>query len=566
MLKQVKNLLTVFDKKIRVRYYSILSFSLLSPLLDLFGFSMVIPVLLSASEDERAASKKLLLLGILMLAKGVYDVFMVRLQASWQSDCNHILSTRIFGLLLHEDLDAHNARSAGQVLQQTRSDVGTALLILVNFKYLLVNALLFLGCAVLIVIVSGPLGTAAFAVLGLLLIFLFRMTRGRMLRLGAEKRQQEIGLSGMVVNTYHSYKEAAIDRRKQNLVDSFSLLSERKEKTIKSYLFFQSFSSTILQNITQAVVFFVLAAILTMGFEIGVWASTLVLVFTFISRMLPAARMIVSSLNEIRYSSDAYRSVMSNCREIEEIEAKKALRSGLRQRQLTLSRGITLTNVTFAYEDGPLIFKDLNMEIPVGRFVAVIGKSGSGKTTLLDLIVSLIKPQSGAIRYDDYDIVSESDTEGPCVGDLGQLVSYMPQSLSFQDDTIRNLVAFMAEPGTMDDERIRDCLKSAMLYEDVMALPSGLDTLIGSGGVRLSGGQYQRLGLARALYKDFSLMIMDEGTAALDTEVEEAVFRSLRSLGADKTLLLVTHHRELAERCDIIYEIQIQSKSVVRIK
>ena len=105
-----------------------------------------------------------------------------------------------------------------------------------------------------------------------------------------------------------------------------------------------------------------------------------------------------------------------------------------------------------------------------------------------------------------------------------------------------------------------------MLYDDVMALPSGLDTLIGSGSVRLSGGQYQRLGLARALYKDFSLMVMDEGTAALDAEVEEAVFRALRSLGADKTLILVTHHRELAERCDIIYEIQVQSKSVVRIK
>ena len=566
MLKQVKHLLDVFDKKIQVRYYAILSLSLLSPLLDLFGFSMVIPVLISAAEDERAASKKLLMLGVLMLAKGVYDVFMVRLQASWQSDCNHILSTRIFGLLLYEDMDAHNTRSAGQVLQQTRSDVGTALLILVNFKHLLVNALLFLGCAALIVIAAGPLGTVAFLVLGLLLVCLFRMTRGRMFHLGAEKRQQEIGLSGMVVNTYHSYKEAAIDRRKQNLVDSFSLLSETKEKTIKSYLFYQSFSSTILQNITQAVVFFVLAAIMTTGFEIGVWASTLVLVLAFVSRMLPAARTIVSSLNDIRYSSDAYRSVMANCRKIEEIEAKKALCSSLRQRRLTLSRGITLNNVSFAYADGPLIFKDLNMEIPAGQFVAVIGRSGSGKTTLLDLIVSLIKPQSGTIRYDDYDIVSETDTEGPCIGDLGSLVSYMPQSLSFQDDTIRNLVAFMAKPGTVDDERICDCLKAAMLYDDVMALPSGLDTLIGSGSVRLSGGQYQRLGLARALYKDFSLMVMDEGTAALDAEVEEAVFRALRSLGADKTLILVTHHRELAERCDIIYEIQVQSKNVVRIK
>lgn len=569
MIRQVKNLIRVFDRKIRSRYFLNLILSLLSPLLDLFGFSMVYPILRSVASggETAAAARRLLLLGILMLVKAAYDVYMAYLQASWQSDCNHILSTRIFGLLLHENMDAHNSRSAGEALQQTRVDVGNALLILTHFKSILVNTLLFLGCSLILVIVSGPLGTVSFLVLGLLLVLLFRLTRGKMRFLGAEKRKQEIALSGMTVNAYYSYKEAAMDSRKENLVDSFSLLSARKEKTIKEYLFYQALSSAVLQNITQAVVYFALAAILTLGIDITVWAPVLVLILTFISRMMPAARSIVNSLNEIRYSSDAYQSVMKNYSDILAVEEEEKRYAGFRQKKLTLKEGITLSNVSFAYQDGPAIFRDLNMEIPAGSFVAITGRSGSGKTTLLDLIVSLIRPQSGAIRFDDYDSVSETDAEGPCRADFGSLVSYMPQSLSFQDDTVRNLVAFMDPPGEADEERIRECLKLAMLYDDVEALPSGLDTLIGSGGVRLSGGQYQRLGLARALYKkDFSLLVIDEGTTALDRESEETVFRALKTIGKDKTMILVTHHRQLAERCDIIYEIDTQTKNVVRLK
>ena len=569
MIKQVKNLVSVFDRKIRYRYYLNLVLSLLSPILDLFGFSMVYPILRSVANGGEAAiaAKRLLLLGILMLVKAVYDVFMAHMQASWQSDCNHIMSTRIFSLLLNENMDAHNSRSAGEALQQTRNDVGNALLILAHFKSILVNVLLFWGCSCIIVIVSGPLGTVSFIVLGLLLVLLFRLTRGKMLLLGTEKRRQEIDLSSMTVNAYYSYKEVAMDSRKQNLVHSFSLLSAKKERTIKEYLFYQALSSAVLQNITQAVVYFALAAILMLGFDIMVWAPMLVLILTFISRMMPAARSIVNSLNEIRYSSDAYQSVMKNYRDICAVEDEKKRYTGFRHKQLTLNKGITLSNVSFAYKDGPLIFQNLNMEIPAGSFVAITGRSGSGKTTLLDLIVSLIKPQSGKILFDDYDSVSESDAIGPCIVDFGSLISYMPQSLSFQDDTIRNLVAFMDPPGAADDERIQGCLKLAMLYDDVMALPSGLDTLIGSGGVRLSGGQYQRLGLARALYKkDFSLLVIDEGTTALDRESEETVFRALKTIGKDKTLILVTHHKQLAERCDIIYEIETQTKRVVRLK
>ena len=568
MIKQVRTLISVFDKSTRLRYYCNLVLSMISPVLDLFSFSMLFPILRSVVDDGDvdSASKKLLGLGVLMIFKGAYDVLMVRMQASWQSEYNHKLSTMIYELMLNEDLMAHSSRSSGQALQQTRKDVGTALLILVHFKNMLVGIVLFFGCAGLVVVISGLIGTAAFVVLGLLLGALMFINRKKMRRLGAENHRREIELACMVVNSYYSYKEVARDSRKNNLIRKYSDLSEGKEETIKTYLFYQSLSGAVMQNITQAVVFFALAAILMLGFDISSWASALILMLTFLSKMLPSARSIVSSMNDIRYCSIPYESVMANYRAYRAMKEDESRRAGLRHRPLTLEKGIVVSDVSFGYGEGPLIFKDLNMEIPAGSTVAITGPSGSGKTTLLDLILSLLRPKSGSIFYDDYDIVAEADAVGPCIADMGPLVSYMPQYLSFQDDTIRNIISFMEVPGAADEERIIECLKTAMLYDDVMELPDGLDTLIGSGGIRLSGGQYQRLGLARALYKDFTLLVMDEGTASLDSESEAAVFDALRAVGGGRTLVLVTHHRELAERCDIIYEVRERYKTVVRVK
>jgi len=131
-------------------------------------------------------------------------------------------------------------------------------------------------------------------------------------------------------------------------------------------------------------------------------------------------------------------------------------------------------------------------------------------------------------------------------------------------ETIRNNVALLSEQAGIDDERIIECLKCAQVWEDVAKMPEGIHTLIGENGTAISGGQRQRIALARALYKDFELLIMDEATAALDMETEKAVMDAIRQVRKDKTLLIVTHHKSLADECDIIYK--IQNQDLVRVK
>ena len=217
--------------------------------------------------------------------------------------------------------------------------------------------------------------------------------------------------------------------------------------------------------------------------------------------------------------------------------------------------------MSFHYPNVKSIFENASIDIPAGRSVAIVGPSGEGKTTFLDLILGLLHPQSGHIWYDDFDIVEETDGQGPCRADIGNVVSYIPQTVYLNDDTIRSNVAFMVDE---DEERLMECLKYAQIWKDVQEMPDGLDTLIGRNGVAISGGQRQRIALARALYKQFEILIMDEATAALDADTESAVIDSIRKMRGDKTLLLVTHHLNLANECEYVY--RLENRKLVRIR
>ena len=151
--------------------------------------------------------------------------------------------------------------------------------------------------------------------------------------------------------------------------------------------------------------------------------------------------------------------------------------------------------------------------------------------------------------------------QGKCRGNLGHIISYIPQTIYLNGETVKNNVGFFDE--NIDEQRVRKALEISHVLADVEKLPDGIDSLIGEAGSVLSGGQRQRIALARALYKDFELLVMDEAMASLDMDTEKAVIDSIRQVERNKTILLVTHHMSLARECDLIYK--IEGKKLVRV-
>ena len=205
---------------------------------------------------------------------------------------------------------------------------------------------------------------------------------------------------------------------------------------------------------------------------------------------------------------------------------------------------IKFENVSFSYNNDKEVIKNLTLSVKKNEFVAVSGTSGMGKSTFLKLILGIIKPKSGLITIDDKYIVDKS---------LRKMFSYVPQGNMILAGTIKDNIAFSDKEINL--EKVIECAKIAQIYDVIVNLEHGFDTLLGEGGSGLSEGQIQRLAIARALYHDADIILLDEATSALDKETELNLLKSLKELNS-KTLIIVTHRSEVMDFCDRIISVK----------
>jgi ATP-binding cassette subfamily B protein len=209
---------------------------------------------------------------------------------------------------------------------------------------------------------------------------------------------------------------------------------------------------------------------------------------------------------------------------------------------------IRFENLSFTYpgRDG-LALKDVNLVIPRGSRIAVVGKTGSGKSTFVDLLMGLLAPTDGSIEVDGVRLDEQSRPAWQ------QNIAHVPQSIFLADASIARNIAIGGSPAALDMGRVAEAAKTAQLQEFIDDLPLGLDTRVGERGIGLSGGQRQRLALARAIYKNSAVLILDEATSALDDETEKAVLRILDELHhRGKTIVIVSHRQSALHDSDMV--------------
>ena len=207
---------------------------------------------------------------------------------------------------------------------------------------------------------------------------------------------------------------------------------------------------------------------------------------------------------------------------------------------------LSLKHISFRYtKDDPLIFNDINLDVYKGEKIGIVGVTGGGKSTLVDLILGLLKPESGEIFIDDNSIETIKSS-------WQKMISHVPQDVYYSDDSFAKNIAFGSDSENINKDKLIDASKDARILDYILKQDKKFDHNLGESGVQLSGGQKQRLGIARALYKDSNLIIFDEATSALDENTEKDVVNSIQSIDTNKTVLIIAHRLSTIKNVDRI--------------
>ena len=221
-----------------------------------------------------------------------------------------------------------------------------------------------------------------------------------------------------------------------------------------------------------------------------------------------------------------------------DLSARKAPRVGNGTHDLELEA------VSFGYSASRDILRDVSLRVPAGTSCALVGTSGSGKSTILRLLYRFYDPMSGSVKIDGHDVREIK------LDSLRQAIGVVPQDLVLFNDTVEYNIRY----GRLDatEEEVRQAARHAAIHDQIEAFPQGYDTLVGERGLKLSGGEKQRIALARAFLKQPSIALLDEPTSALDSGTEKAVLGALFDLAEGRTCIVVAHRLSTAARCDQI--------------
>lgn len=264
-------------------------------------------------------------------------------------------------------------------------------------------------------------------------------------------------------------------------------------------------------------------------------------------RLLPICQTIYQSWAGLNNNSMAMYKVLSMIKK--KIPIIYKLKSN---NNFKFENSLIIKNLYFSYSnDNKYTLKKINLTIRKGEKIGIIGKTGSGKSTLADVLMGLLKPKKGTLMVDDFKVFDNDKVSN--IIEWRKLVAHVPQNIFLADNNIQNNVALGLKPEQVNTNKVKDCLNYAQL-EKFAKKEIHMKTYVGEKGVKLSGGESQRLGVARAMYKDAEVLFLDEATSALDNNTETKLMKAINNL-KEMTIIIIAHRLSTISKCDKVIEL-----------
>ncbi len=277
-----------------------------------------------------------------------------------------------------------------------------------------------------------------------------------------------------------------------------------------------------------------------------------------IQRLLPSLQQIYASWSGLKANNASIVNIFSHINNFKNNNNLiEKYSKNYEKKDIPFKSRILLSNIYFRYEKSQkYILKEINLEIKKGKKIGIKGKSGSGKSTLTDILLTIIEPEKGEIQVDGNTLNTKNFNY---VQSWRKNVATVPQNIYLSNASISSNISLYFKKKEIDYEKLYRAAKMARIYDLILSLPNSFDTIVGERGIKLSGGQIQRIAIARAFYKGASVLIFDEPTSALDNITENEVVENIYNISDDITVIIIAHRLSILSACDEIYEIKNQS-------
>ena len=575
MYRLLMRFFRLYGKGFRSRFFWICGLAVLAGIFETFGLLAIYPVLRILLEPEIVRQNEYLrviyeFLGlsrpqylaalfaaamvVVFVLKNAYMLFYTRLQLNLIRDWKVGVRSRLMRYYVQSPYVLFLEQDSSIMMRNIDSFALRAVnYVVFSVMNLFVNIVIML---IIMLVLSVSYFVYLFSMIGamaLLIYILHKLLRHRLYVLGKDEQNAIIAERRVIGQCFSSIKETKVSNSERFFIKNFAAVNQKYMEIDSDILYYQRIAPFILEVVVIFCIMIMGAGVVASNLDSGSGiVSSLGVLAAGAFRLAPLAARIVAALNSMSAGKAQLETIVKEA-EMPGFSELQKLALPQNIEHLHLLRELRLENIHFRYpkpnanaENGaktsPDALRNLNLCIRRGEFIGIVGASGAGKSTFADVLLGLLEPQQGRILIDG---VALDDAN---VRNWRANIGYVPQSIVLIDSTIRQSVAFgMAE---IEDQRVEAALKGACLWDFVQGLPDGIYGRIEEGGKNFSGGQRQRLAIARALYRNVEVLVLDEATSALDNTTEFAIAKAIEALRGECTILVIAHRLSTLKRCD----------------